>query len=270
MPQAAAPPFKTLLAFAHELADLSGAAIGPKFRRPIAIDNKAGAGAYDPVSAADTAAERIIAKAIRARFPQHAILGEEYGAQGAGTDARYRWVLDPIDGTRAFIMGSPLWGTLVGLLDNGAPLIGIMDQPFTGERVWADQKAAHWRTADGKSKRIKTRACQRLKDAVFTTTHPDLFEPGLETAKFLELKGAVRMSRYGGDCYGYCLLAAGFVDVIVETGLKAHDIVALLPILEKAGAVATTWDGQPATAGGRIVVAGDPKLHEAAMKLLNR
>lgn len=265
----AAPTFNALLAFAHELADHAGAAIRPKFRRSISIDNKAGSGGYDPVSAADTAAERVIAKAIRTRYPGHAIVGEEYGAQGRA-GARYRWVIDPIDGTRAFIMGSPLWGTLIGLLDGEEPLVGIMDQPFTGERVWADRRTARWRTADGKTRAIRTRPCPKLEDAVFTTTHPDLFEAGLETEKFLALKGRVRMSRYGGDCYAYCLLAAGYVDVIVETGLKPHDIVALLPILEKAGAIATTWDGKPAANGGRLCVAGDPRLHEAALKLLSR
>ncbi len=265
----AAPTFNALLAFAHELADHAGAAIRPKFRRSISIDNKAGSGGYDPVSAADTAAERVIAKAIRTRYPGHAIVGEEYGAQGRA-GARYRWVIDPIDGTRAFIMGSPLWGTLIGLLDGEEPLVGIMDQPFTGERVWADKRTARWRTADGKTRAIRTRPCPKLEDAVFTTTHPDLFEAGLETEKFLALKGRVRMSRYGGDCYAYCLLAAGYVDVIVETGLKPHDIVALLPILEKAGAIATTWDGKPAANGGRLCVAGDPRLHEAALKLLSR
>lgn len=262
-------PFKALLGFAHELADLAGAAIRPKFRRPIRVDNKAGPGAYDPVSAADTAAERVIAKAIRARFPEHALLGEEFGRQG-DADARYRWVIDPIDGTRAFIMGSPLWGSLIGLMDGATPLIGVMDQPFTGERVWASERSAHWRTADGKSRRIATRTCAKLADAVLTTTHPDLFAAGFEAERFAELKGKVRMSRYGGDCYAYCLLAAGFIDIIVETGLKPHDVVALLPILEKAGAVATTWDGAPAHEGGRLVVAGDAKLHAAALKLLGR
>jgi myo-inositol-1(or 4)-monophosphatase len=260
--------FKTLLAFSHHLADLSGAVVRPYFRKAIAIDNKAAGKDFDPVTAADKGAERVIAKAISEQFPDHGILGEEYGARGAA--GPMRWVIDPIDGTRAFIMGSPMWGTLIGLLDGETPILGLMDQPFTGERVWADARTARWRTADGKTRAIKTRECRKLADAVLTTTHPDLFEPGLEAAGFARVKSEARMTRYGGDCYSYCLLAAGFIDVIIECGLKPHDVVALLPILERAGATVTTWDGAPATNGGRIVVAGDPRLHEATLKLVNR
>lgn len=262
------PSFKTLLDFAHGLADQSAGAILPHFRRTIAIDNKAGRDGFDPVTAADKAAERVIAKAIAAEFPEHGILGEEYGARGA--TGPMRWVIDPIDGTRAFIMGSPLWGTLIGLLDGDTPVLGLMNQPFTGERVWSESRSARWRTADGKTKTLKTRACARLAEATLTTTHPDLFEPGLESDGFMRVKAETRMTRYGGDCYSYCLLAAGFVDLIIETGLKPHDVVALLPILERAGASVSTWDGKPATHGGRLVVAGDARLHEAALKLLNK
>jgi len=264
----ARPSFKTLLGFAHELADLSGKVIRPYFRRPLAVTNKASKGAYDPVTEADRSAERAIARAISKRWPDHGFLGEEFGQERDG--ARLRWVVDPIDGTRAFIMGSPLWGTLIGLLDSGEPVLGLMDQPFTGERFWSAEKASYLRIGDGKARRLKTRSCQRLADAVVTTTHPDLFAAGAEAQAFARLKAKARMTRYGGDCYGYCLLAAGYVDIVVESGLKPYDIVALMPIIERAGGRVTTWTGEPAAAGGRILASGDARLHAEALKVLAR
>lgn len=252
--------------FAHELADISGSTILPYFRRPLAVSNKAGPSAFDPVTAADRAAERAIRKAVLARFPDHGIVGEEYGTvAGAG---RYRWVIDPIDGTRAFITGSPVWGTLIGLMDGPRPILGLMDQPFTGERFWSDGRRAHSRGPNAKARTIKTRPCARLADAVLTSTHPDMFAPSEEAPRFSAVRSRVRMTRFGGDCYGYCLLAAGFVDVIVEAGLKPYDIVALVPIIEAAGGVVTTWEGGPPTDGGRIVAAGDSRVHQEAMAIL--
>ncbi len=263
-----ASAFPALLKFAHDLADLSGPAVLKHFRTPVEIDNKAAKGAFDPVTKADRAAEKVICRAIRAQFPDHGIVGEEYGTHdGAG---RYNWVIDPIDGTRAFIMGSPLWGTLIGLLEDGNARLGLMDQPFTGERLWSGTTASYMRVGSGPTKKIKTRACANLGDAILTSTHPDLFEGQKQQKTLSALKGAVRMTRYGGDCYGYGLLAAGFVDLIVESGLKSYDIVALIPIIEKAGGVITTWDGKPATAGGNVIAAGDPRIHAAAMKLIAR
>jgi histidinol phosphatase-like enzyme (inositol monophosphatase family) len=254
------------LEFAHVLADISAGAILPHFRKPLTIRNKAGPAAFDPVTVADRAAEGAIRKAVMARFPDHGIVGEEYGTvAGKG---RYRWLIDPIDGTRAFIMGSPLWGTLIGLMDGPRPILGLMNQPFTGERFWSDGRRAHWRGPSGNARRIKTRACARLGDAVLTTTHPDLFASTGEAACFGDVRSRVRMTRYGGDCYGYCLLAAGFVDLIVEAGLKPYDVVALEPIIEAAGGVVTTWDGGPASGGGRIVAAGDSRVHQEAMAIL--
>jgi myo-inositol-1(or 4)-monophosphatase len=182
--------------------------------------------------------------------------------------ARLRWVIDPIDGTRAFIMGYPLWGTLIGLLDAEKPVLGVMDQPFTGERFWSGANAAYFRAVDGKARRLKTRACPRLADAILSTTHPDLFETGGEKEAFARLKERARMTRYGGDCYAYCLLASGFIDIVVEAGLKAHDVVALIPIIERAGGCISTWTGEPAAAGGRIVAAGDARMHEQALAIL--
>jgi myo-inositol-1(or 4)-monophosphatase len=257
---------ETHLEFAHVLANISGEAILPYFRKPLAVKNKAGVSGFDPVTAADRAAERVIRKAVLQRFPDHGVVGEEYGAiLGKG---RYRWLIDPIDGTRAFITGSPLWGTLIGLIDGSRPTLGLMNQPFTGERFWSDARQAHWRGPNGEMRRIRTRACARLADAVLTTTHPDVFVSPADLARFDDLRARVRMTRYGGDCYGYCLLAAGCIDVIVEAGLKAYDVVALVPIIEAAGGVITTWEGEPALEGGRIIAAGDRRVHEQAMAVL--
>jgi len=263
---AAQPSFKALLESAHELADLSGRIIRPYFRKPLSVTDKGLKGAFDPVTAADREAERAIARALAERWPDHGVIGEELG--GRRQNARLRWVVDPIDGTRAFIMGSPLWGTLIGLLDEEAAVLGLMDQPFTRERFWSGAKTSYFRNADGKARRIKTRACPRLADAILSTTHPDLFEAGSEVEAFAQLKSKVRMTRYGGDCYGYCLLAAGFVDVVVEAGLKPHDVVALIPIIERAGGCITTWTGAPATAGGRILASGDARLHDRILRML--
>jgi histidinol phosphatase-like enzyme (inositol monophosphatase family) len=258
--------FKDLLALAHDLADQSRAVIRPQFRRTMAVANKAGVNAFDPVTKADRAAERVIKRAIRARAPEHGILGEEYGSERP--DAPFQWVIDPIDGTRSFITGTPMWGTLIGLLHEQAPVLGLMDQPFTGERFWTAEKASYALEAGGKPRRIKTRACSRIADALIMTTSPELFEPGVEADGFQRVKHEARMTRYGGDCYGYCLLAAGFVDLIVESGLKSYDIAPLIPIIEGAGGVVTTWEGGPAAEGGRIVAAGDARAHAAALAIL--
>jgi myo-inositol-1(or 4)-monophosphatase len=252
--------------FAHVLADISGKTILPYFRKPIRVDNKADASTFDPVTAADRAAERGIRKAIRARFPDHGIVGEEFApVAGAG---RYSWLIDPIDGTRAFIVGSPLWGTLLGLMDGTRPMLGLMDQPFTGERFWSDKRGARWRGSHGRTRAIRTRACARLADAMLTSTHPDMFSAGEEAARFAAVRSRVRMTRYGGDCYGYCLLAAGYVDLVIETSLKPYDIMPLVPIIEAAGGVVTTWDGAAAANGGRIVAAGDKRVHQEALAIL--
>jgi fructose-1,6-bisphosphatase/inositol monophosphatase family enzyme len=162
-----------------------------------------------------------------------------------------------------------MWGTLIGLLDGTTPVLGMMDQPFTRERYWSAGATSYMRMGDAAPTPIKTRACAELSEAILSTTHPDLFEDGAERENFARLKSQVRMTRYGGDCYGYCLLAAGFSDLVVEAGLKSFDIVALIPIIENAGGRITTWDGRPATQGGRIVASGDPRLHEQAVKALS-
>ena len=258
-------PISELLELAHDLADLSETAILKYFRKHIAVENKSADG-FDPVTQADKAAERVIAKALKSRFPDHSLTGEEFGHVNGSSP--YRWVIDPIDGTRAFIMGSPLWGTLIGLLEGDTPVLGIMNQPFTGERFWADGKASYVRVRDGKPKRLKTRACPRLADATLTTTHPGLFETGHQDAVHRALCSKARMTRYGGDCYHFALLASGLIDAVFEAGVKSYDVVALIPIVERAGGCMTTWDGGSAIDGGNVIATGDPRLHEAALKLI--
>jgi len=254
-----------LLSFADRLADAAGAAILPHFRADLDVDNKQ-SGGFDPVTVADRAAESAMRALIEAEAPDHGILGEEHGP--ARLDAEHVWVLDPIDGTRAFICGLPTWGTLIGLRRNGRPVLGVMDQPFVRERFHGDGARA-WRTYDGRETALGTRACDRLEDAIFCTTHPGLFT-GAQRAVYAEIEATVRTARFGTDCYGYCMLAAGQVDLVIEPGLQAYDIVALVPIVEGAGGVVTTWTGGAPDDGGDIVASGDPRLHDAALARLAR
>jgi histidinol phosphatase-like enzyme (inositol monophosphatase family) len=262
--------FAEFLDCAHDLADRSGQAILPFFRKSLQVDNKAEAGKFDPVTAADRAAEKAIVKALGQTFPAHAIEGEEFGIKAGAAakgeePSRFRWVIDPIDGTRSFIMGLPTWGTLIGLMDGDTPLLGIMDQPFTSERFWSAATGSFFRGPDGKEKRLKTRACPSLADAILSTTHPDIFGKGTETKGFQKLRGLAKTTRYGGDCYAYCMLAAGHIDVVVEAGLKSYDIAALIPIIERAGGAVTSWTGGPCHQGGRVLACGDPALHAAIL-----
>jgi myo-inositol-1(or 4)-monophosphatase len=261
------PSFASLLATAHGLADRAAAVILPHFRTGLAVDHKGGT-LFDPVTAADLAAETAIREAIAERRPAHGIVGEEFGA--LRPEAEYCWIIDPIDGTRAFITGQPLWGTLVGLLHGGTPLLGLMDQPFTGERFWSGETESYFRRAGMEDVPIRTRPCGAFGDALLLASSPDLFETKDEQARFAAIERAVRLRRFGGDCYNYCLLALGQIDLVVEAGLKNFDIVPLIPIIERAGGVVTTWDGGDARHGGRILAAGDPRLHEKAVHLLSR
>lgn len=263
-----AAEFQAIVRVAQELADISGSVILKHFRKPMPVENKAAGGAFDPVTKADRGAEKAIVQALSTRFPDHGIVGEEFGTR-PGTSS-YKWVIDPIDGTRAFIMGSPLWGTLIGVEKDDAPVFGLVDQPFTGERFWSGDKAAYHNLRGGRPTRIKTRECSRLEDAILTSTHPDLFESPEQSAALTALKAKARLTRYGGDCYGYCLLASGFVDVIIEAGLKPYDIVAIIPIIERAGGVITTWTGGDPSSGGDIIATGDPRLHENVLALINK
>lgn len=252
-------------AFIGRLATSSGETILPFFRTSLSIDNKSAAHDFDPVTEADRAAEAVMRRLIKANFPQHGIVGEEFGNEGE--DAEYVWVLDPIDGTKSFIAGFPIWGTLIGLLHRCTPVFGMMHQPYIGERFSGDNGAADYAGPSGERK-LTVRRCPSLKEATAYTTSPLLMKDA-DRAQFAKVESAVKLARYGGDCYSYCMLAAGHLDLVVETELKPYDIAALIPIITGAGGVVTTWDGKPAQGGGRIIAAGDPRVHEAAMKILN-
>ncbi len=258
--------FDAFLRTAHRLADLAGQAILPHFRQPVSIENKAVDGGFDPVTDADRAAEQTIRKELALSWPGHGVFGEEYGSHNP--EAAYTWIIDPIDGTRSFLLGSPLWGTLIGLQADTSPVLGLMDQPFTKERFWSDTQQSFMRSGTGDAVALRTRSCPSLDQASLSTTHPDLFGDGFEQDGFAALKSRVKMCRFGGDCYAYGLLAAGFIDIIVEAGLKPYDIVALIPIIERAGGTITTWTGEPAMNGGCIVATGDEGLHAQALKVL--
>jgi myo-inositol-1(or 4)-monophosphatase len=256
--------------FVERLANAAGDAILPFFRTAIGAEDKSRGGVFDPVTEADRAAETVMRRLIKQNFPDHGVIGEEFGDERAGAD--YVWILDPIDGTKSFISGIPLWGTLIGLEHKGRPVYGMMHQPFTREKFSGDGAGALWRgighSGKPSERKLRVRSCASLADATLMTTHPALLAPGtLEPYRRVEAE--VRLSRYGGDCYSYCMLAAGHVDLVIESGLKAYDIAALIPIVEGAGGVVTTWDGGSAGRGGSIVAAGDKRIHEAALRLLS-
>ncbi len=251
-------------AFVDQLAAVSGETIRPFFRTALGVENKSRSGGFDPVTAADRTAEAAMRALIKQTFPEHGILGEEFDAERP--DAEYVWVLDPIDGTKSFICGMPAWGTLIALTRRGEPIYGMMHQPFTREHFTGDGSAASYRGPAG-DRALRTRACAELKETVLLTTSPLLMRE-LDRQCFGRVEGAVRLSRYGGDCYAYCMLAAGFIDIVVEANLKPHDIVPLVPIVAGAGGIVTTWDGADPARGGRIVAAGDNRVHQEALALL--
>ncbi|MGE0564495.1 MAG: histidinol-phosphatase [Pseudolabrys sp.] len=251
-------------AFVDELASVSGEAILPFFRTSLAVDNK-GSGGFDPVTAADRAAESAMRALIKRQFPGYGVVGEEYGDER--TDAEYVWVLDPIDGTKSFIHGMPTWGTLIGLTRFGEPVFGMMHQPFLRERFTGDGEAARYRGPAG-PRDLRVRRCASIADALISTTSPLLMKEN-DRAQFRRVEAKAKLSRYGGDCYGYCMLAAGHSDLVIETELKPYDILPLIPIITGAGGIVTTWDNGPAHRGGRIVAAGDKRVHAQALELLN-
>jgi len=236
----------------------------PRFRGFGDIANKL-SGGFDPVTEADREAEHAIRALIRAEFPDHGILGEEFGSEKS--DAEHIWVVDPIDGTRSFISGIPLWGTLVGLTRDGDAIAGMMAQPFTEELFYATDGEA-WYEGRGETRRLSTRKTVTLADATLCTTTPSLFT-GARRVAYDRLERAVRLPRYGTDCYAYCMLASGHVDLVVEIGLQTYDVVALIPIVEAAGGMITDWHGGPAENAGGIVAAATPELHAAAMAVIH-
>jgi histidinol phosphatase-like enzyme (inositol monophosphatase family) len=246
--------------FALRLADAAAAVVRKYYRAPLAVESKADA---SPVTVADREAEQALRALIRAAYPDHGIEGEEF--PGERLDAEFVWRLDPIDGTKSFVVGRPLFGTLIALTRSGRPILGVIDQCIlrerwlgvTGERsTWNDQP-------------IQVRACAELEQAIMSVTSLQMFTAE-ERAALARLEGAVRFPVYGGDCYAYGLLAMGSIDLIVEADLDVHDFMALVPVIEGAGGLVTDWQGAPLTpaSDGRIVASGDRRVHERALKLL--
>ena len=252
-------------AFVDELAAVSGETIRPFFRSALGVENKSRSGGFDPVTAADRAAEAAMRALIKRTFPEHGIVGEEFAADRP--DAEYVWVLDPIDGTKSFICGMPAWGTLIALTRRGEPIYGMMHQPFTREYFTGDGRGARYRGPAGE-RALQVRTCTALEDAVMLTTSPLLMNKA-DRQRFGRVEQAVRLSRYGGDCYAYCVLAAGHVDLVIETELKSYDVLPLIPIIEGAGGIITTWDNGRPHNGGRIIAASDRSVHAQALAKLN-
>ena len=248
------------LALANRLADAAGEAIRPLFRSNWAHEAKADA---SPVTEADRAAEAAMRRLLDAEAPRDGIIGEEYGA--TREDAERVWVLDPIDGTRSFIAGRPIFGTLIALTQAGWPTIGIIDQPIAKER-WAGM-VGQPTTFNGQP--VRTRACRSLEDAILASTGPQYF-PGCTGEHFSRLAGQCRDTVWGGDCYNYGLVASGHVDIVIEAGLKLHDIAALVPVVEGAGGRMCDWTGEPVTTegDGRVIAIGDPARLEDVLEAL--
>lgn len=254
------------LEFAHGCAVAAGEAILPHFRAAIDVEDKGSPGRYDPVTVADRAAESVIQQRITQTYPTHGIRGEEHGWRKG--QSNLTWVIDPIDGTRSFIVGQLHWGTLIALHDGERVVVGVAHNPFVNESfVAAANGPAQWRR--GSERRLlRTRRCTTLGDAVLACTDPKMFSAPASLAAFNRVADAVRFTRYGADCYAYCLLAMGFIDVVVESSLQAYDVQALIPIVESAGGVMTDWAGNYCDEGGDVVACGDKTLHAQVLERL--
>jgi histidinol phosphatase-like enzyme (inositol monophosphatase family) len=253
----------SLIAAACAAADVAGAVIRPFFRAGIATDTKAD---RTPVTIADRSAEQAIRAVLSERFPSHGILGEEFGLDRP--DAALRWVLDPIDGTRAFITGRPTFGTLIALFRDDRPIIGIIDQPVTGERwIGAEGRATEFRGPFGGL--AGCRPCPLLSDAELSCTSPEMFD--VDTPRWERLRRAVRRNSWGGDCYAHGLVALGEIDIVVEADMKVWDWGALVPVIEGAGGAVTDWQGEALRpdGDGRVLSVGDKTLLPAILRELN-
>ncbi|MCP1169262.1 inositol monophosphatase family protein [Limimaricola litoreus] len=256
---------RDLTATAHALADAARPETLRHFRRSIATDDKTGAGAgFDPVTEADRASERAMRAVLAARRPDDAILGEEYGATPGSSGLT--WVLDPIDGTRAYISGAPTWGVLVSVCDAKGPLFGLIDQPYIGERFEGGFGAARVVGPHGETP-LRGRAARPLAEATVMTTFPEVGTPA-EREGFEAASRAARLTRYGMDCYAYALVALGQVDLVIEAGLNSYDICGPIAVIEAAGGIVTDWEGRPAHEGGRVLAAANAQIHAEALALL--
>lgn len=260
--------YAELDAFLVELNRVSAAAILPLFRSDHGLENKLSDGQFDPVTEADKGAERVIRALISERYPDHGVIGEEYGEDRP--DAEFVWVLDPVDGTRQFIAGLPLWTTLIGLRHEGAPVLGSIGQPYLDE-IYIGGKAVGSRLLSrGSSRPLKVRACPKLTDAIICTTDPAILT-GPELGSWTQVRAAAKLARLGLDAYGYAMVAMGKLDLALDTGLKVWDVEGVIPVIEGAGGIVTDWFGRPATtSSGKFAFAGDPECLEEALVTLKR
>ncbi len=252
--------------FARHAASAAAAAIMPHFRKSMTIEDKGSAFGFDPVTIADRKAEIAIRALIEARYPDHGIEGEEFGE--IRPEANLRWVIDPIDGTKSFMAGLPGWGILIALLENDVPRLGIMHQPFIGESFEGNNENATYAGRLGNYP-LNVSGCKSLSEAILATTSLQLLGSDENISRFRAVETKVKLSRYGGDCYSYCMLAAGHIDLVIEAGLNRYDIAALLPVIQGAGGVVTDWAGGNALNNGTIIAAATGQLHEQALALIN-
>jgi histidinol phosphatase-like enzyme (inositol monophosphatase family) len=257
---------EALDAFLIALNQASSEVILPLFRADHGLEDKGGPGAFDPVTAADKGAEAVIRKLIGERYPDHGVIGEEYGDDRP--DAPFVWVLDPIDGTRAFIAGLPVWTTLIGLRFEGEPVLGSIGQPFLREIFIGHGGGSRWIQGDA-SRPLKARTGVPLSHAIIATTDPEACFNGPETQAWRQVRAAARLARFGCDAYAYAMVAAGTIDMVLEAGLKSWDIDAAIPVIAGAGGLVTNWRGEPVgREGGQIAMAGDRALLEEALPVL--
>lgn len=261
-----ARPAEDLLAFLHTLADASAAAILPYYRAPLEVASKGNGSRYDPVTAADRAGEAAIRRLIEQHYPEHGIIGEEHGTRGA--DCRFVWVIDPIDGTKAFISGQPTWGTLIALLDAGTPWLGMNNAPLLGERFWGDGRTSYWRLPTGPERRLATRHASALADASMwvsssAASYP-LMRPVIEA-----LAARVRMLQFGADCYTTAMVAAGYIDIVIGYGnFEIYDIAAHIPIVTAAGGLVTALDGSDPLHADAMIASGSAALHHEVLAVI--
>ena len=253
---------RDFIEFAHVLADAAGEIVRPAARARRIVHSKADA---SPVTEIDRAVEMRLRELIAARYPDHGVIGEEF--EDDRRDAEHVWVLDPVDGTKAFIAGLPVFGTLIGLTRGGRPVLGIIDQPVTCERWTGIDGAGTWRNGE----RVHAKACERLNDALVCTTSHEYYE-GDDVHAYRRIVSRARWVVYGGNCQAFAQVASGFVDVALEAKVGVYDYCALVPVVENAGGVMTGWRGEPLTivlaSGGRILASGNRTVHEAAMACL--
>jgi inositol-phosphate phosphatase/L-galactose 1-phosphate phosphatase/histidinol-phosphatase len=249
------------LAFAERLADAAGEVVRRYFRQPFEVITKAD---NSPVTIADRETEKRLRSLVAATYPAHGLIGEEFGADRA--EAEFVWIFDPIDGTKQFIAGRPLFGTLIGLLHQGRPLLGVIDHPALRER-WT---GAHGHPTRFQGRPVKARACTELSLAVLAASSPHMFGTKEAEAAFERVRAAAGLAIYGGDCYAYGLIASGFHDLVIEANNGIHDFLPLVPVIEGAGGIVTDWQGKTLglKSGDKVLAAGDRRMHEAALKLL--